>query len=152
MVTKRCVGHYLLLDGHYFIQARLPNDVSTGIKTRVHPLQKEKAKCWYSRTKNKPHRFGFGLWCLTPLSTIFVLYRGGQFMVEETGGPGDNHRPVGSHWEALSYNVVSSTPRGSNKKCTISKLKSEGYQIWFAIFHLYIQDKSFCISSMFNFK
>jgi len=23
MVTKRCVGHYLLLDDHYFIQARL---------------------------------------------------------------------------------------------------------------------------------
>ena len=45
------VDHYLLLDGHYFIQARLLNNISTEKKTRVHPLQKEKAKCWYSRTK-----------------------------------------------------------------------------------------------------
>jgi len=29
-------------------------------------------------------------------------------MVEETG---ENHQPVVSHWQTLSHNVVSSTPR-----------------------------------------
>ena len=27
--------------------------------------------------------------------------------MEETGGPGENHRPAASHWQTLSYNVVS---------------------------------------------
>jgi hypothetical protein len=31
--------------------------------------------------------------------------------VEETGVPGENHRPAASHCQTLSHNVVSSTPR-----------------------------------------
>jgi hypothetical protein len=39
--------------------------------------------------------------------------------VEETGVPGENHRPVASHWQLLSHNDVSSTPcheRGSKSQ------------------------------------
>ena len=31
-------------------------------------------------------------------------------LVEETEVPGENHRPVASNWQTLSYNVVLSTP------------------------------------------
>jgi hypothetical protein len=40
-------------------------------------------------------------------------------LVEETGVPGENQRPVESHWQTLSHNVVSSTPhheRDSNSQ------------------------------------
>jgi len=56
--------------------------------------------------------FRFGLWCLTPLSTIFPVISGRSvFLVEETGLSGENHRPAASHWQTLSHNVVSTIPR-----------------------------------------
>ena len=32
-------------------------------------------------------------------------------LVEKTGVPGESHRPVASHCQTISHNVVSSTPR-----------------------------------------
>ena len=40
-----------------------------------------------------------------------ILWRSILLVVEETEVPGENHQPVVSHQQTLSYNVISSTPR-----------------------------------------
>jgi hypothetical protein len=44
-------------------------------------------------------------------NNISVISWQSVLLVEETGVPTENHRPVASHRQTLSYNVVSSTPR-----------------------------------------
>jgi len=40
-------------------------------------------------------------------NNIFVISWRSVLLVEETGVPGENYRPVASHWQTLSRNVVS---------------------------------------------
>ena len=47
----------------------------------------------------------------TTYHNISVILWWSVLLVEETGVPGENHWPVVSHWQTLSHNVVSSTPR-----------------------------------------
>jgi len=44
-------------------------------------------------------------------NNISVISWRSVLLVEETVVPRENHRPVASHWQMLSHNVVSSTPR-----------------------------------------
>jgi hypothetical protein len=46
-------------------------------------------------------------------NNISVISWISALLVEETGIPGENHRPVASHGQTLSHNAVSSTPRMS---------------------------------------
>ena len=39
-------------------------------------------------------------------NNISVISWRSVLLVEETRGPGENHRPVASHWQTLSHNVV----------------------------------------------
>ena len=52
-------------------------------------------------------------------NNISVVSWRSVLLLEETGVPGENHRPVASDWQTLSHNVASSTPhheRGSNSQ------------------------------------
>ena len=57
------------------------------------------------------HQIGIG-WLVglmvfnVTFNNISVISWRSVLLVEETGGPGKNHRPVASHWQALSHNVV----------------------------------------------
>jgi len=46
----------------------------------------------------------------TTFNNISVISWWSVLLVKETG---ENHRPVASHWQTLSHNVVSSTPHMS---------------------------------------
>jgi len=54
-------------------------------------------------------------WCVMVFNATFinisVISRRSVFWWRKLGVPGENHRPAASHWQTLSHNVVSSTPR-----------------------------------------
>ena len=55
-------------------------------------------------------RLGLGLWGFnTAFNNISVISWWSVLLVEETGVPVQNHRPVACHSQTLSHNVVSST-------------------------------------------
>jgi hypothetical protein len=66
---------------------------------------------WVLYTRSKTyyiHLLGFMVFNLTFNNISAILWQS-ILLVEETGVCGENHRPVASHWQTLSHNVVSST-------------------------------------------
>ena len=62
--------------------------------------------------------FGFMVFNAT-FNNISVISWQSILLVEETGVPGENHRPVTSHWQTFSHNVVHLTMNGIVNPTTI---------------------------------
>ena len=56
-------------------------------------------------TRKRKAWFSFIVFNAT-FNTISVISWWSVSLVEETGGSGENHRPVASHWQTLSHTVV----------------------------------------------
>ena len=54
-------------------------------------------------------------------NNISVISWWSVLLVEATRVPGENHQPAASHWQTLSYSVVSSTPRHQRDSKDINK-------------------------------
>jgi hypothetical protein len=66
-------------------------------------------------------RFRFMVFNAT-FNNISIISWQSVLLVEETRVPGENHRPVVSHWQTLSHNVVSSTRQQWPHNLTIDRL------------------------------
>ena len=67
------------------------------------------------RTSNKIRVFISGIsdegMVIVTFNYISVISWQSVLLVEETGVPGEIHRPVANHWKKLSHLVISRTPR-----------------------------------------
>jgi hypothetical protein len=71
----------------------------------IHSFWRIDGKC-KSNNKYNSHVITFENCChILFMVSLYYKWRS-VVLVEETLGPGENHRPVASHWQTLSHNVV----------------------------------------------
>jgi len=89
-------------------------------------------------------QYAFGLvWFMVfnaILNNISVISWRSILLLEETGVPGENHRPVANHWQTLSHNIVSSSTR--HERSSNSPRCPSPHPLTFKVWYRYIKNKN----------
>jgi hypothetical protein len=102
---RRLSGSYVTLSGFYHLITKTDKKIyNQFIWLLFNPNRY--FRCIYDKDKLRV-RVRFMVLNATFNNISVILWRS-VLLVEETG---DNHRPVASHWQTLSHDVVSSAPR-----------------------------------------
>jgi len=80
----------------------------------------------------------------TSFNNISAIWWWSVLLTEGTGVPEENHRPVASHWQTWSHNVVWSTPR--HERDSNSQLKW-----WYALPWDQDHDNVLLVSKQYKF-
>jgi hypothetical protein len=80
------------------------------------------------RLKHRSSAYNYRVWFRfmvfnVTFNTISAISQRSVLLVEEIRVLGENHRTVASHWQTLSHNVVSITPRHE-------RVRTHKFSIW----------------------
>jgi hypothetical protein len=99
---------------YFYTLYRKSNAVWTTVSIKIWKINRFIVSFIYTLEKRKPQRqrqhWFKVIVCNATFNNISDISWRSVLLVEETGGPGENRRPAESHWQTLSYNVVSSIP------------------------------------------
>jgi len=87
----------------FFTYRHIDNEAGSNITWRL-------GKLVFNKTIFEDGWFSLFMVFYATFNNISVISWRSVLLVEETGVPGENHRPVASHWQTFSHNVLSSTP------------------------------------------
>jgi hypothetical protein len=110
LISRKCVAVFLLVKIIRILQSENHHPLHTADQAPItlHARDEWRASEVWSAVDLVCFRF---MVFNATFNNISAISSRSVLLVKETRVSGENHRPDGSHWQTLSHNVASSTPR-----------------------------------------